>query len=298
MKVVPMAHADLALLLHDGAFSWTTFSVHPSTVIGTTILTGLYLWGIGPARRRWHLHPVAAETWRIWCFLTGSALLLVTLNGPLHDLSDTYLFSAHMVQHLLLTLIIPPLWLLGLPAWLIRPLIRPRAVRSAARALTAPLVTFAVYNTVFIAWHLPPLYEATLEHHGLHIFEHLMFIASAVMLWWPAIAPLPELSRMGPPGRLFYLFTVGVPMSVVAALITMSGSVLYPWYAVQPRVPGLLHMTPLQDQRLGGLIMWVPGGLSWWVSISVIFYRWARREEALEEEARARPLLGGAGGRA
>lgn len=286
-----MPHATLALLLHGGAFSWTAFAVHPSTVIGTAAFTGLYLWAIGPARRRWELSPVGAEAWRIWCFLTGSALLLVSLNGPLHDLSDNYLFSAHMVQHLVLTLIIPPLWLLGIPDWLVRAAIRPPAVRAVARALTNPLLAFFVYNIVVIGWHMPSVYERALEQHDVHILEHLMFIASAVMLWWPAVDPSPELSRMGPPMRLFYLFCVGIPMSVVAALVTMSDTVLYPWYAVQPRVPGLLNMSPIDDQRLGGLIMWVPGGLSWWVAISIIYFRWARREDAIEEEARTAPVL-------
>ncbi len=279
---MPSLHPVLALL-HAGSFSWTTFSVHPSTVAGTILFTGLYLWGIGPARRRWALAPLPPETWRVWSFLTGSALLLITLNGPLHDLSDSYLFSAHMVQHLILTLVIPPLWLLGCPAWLLRPLIRPRAVRATARFLTHPVVAFLVYNAIFIGWHIPGYYEAALEHHGVHILEHLMFIAAAVVLWWPAVDPLPELSRMGPPMRLVYLFAVGIPMNVVAALITLSDSILYPWYAVQPRVLGL---SPIADQQLGGLIMWVPGGLSWWVAISIIYFRWAQREEAIEEAAR------------
>ncbi len=278
----PSLHPSL-LLLHGGSFSWTTFSLHPSTVAGTIVFTGLYLWGIGPARRRWQLSPLAPETWRIWSFLSASALLLVTLNGPLHDLSDSYLFSAHMVQHLLLTLVIPPLWLLGCPAWLLRPLFRSPAVRATARFLTHPVVAFLVYNAVFIGWHVPSFYEAALEHHGIHIVEHLMFMAAAVILWWPAVDPLAELSRMGPPMRLVYLFAVGIPMNVVAALITLSDSVLYPWYAVQPRVLGL---SPIADQQLGGLIMWVPGGLSWWVSISIIYFRWAQREERIEEAAR------------
>lgn len=276
----------LALLLHGGSFSWTAVSVHPSTVVGTAIFTGLYLWGIGPARRAWRLSPEPASPWQVASFLAGSALLLLTLNGPLHDLSDGYLFSAHMTQHLLLTLALPPLWLAGLPDWLVRPLIRRPWVRAVARTLTHPLLAFGVYNVVVVGWHLPAIYELALEHHGLHILQHLMFIAAAVMLWWPAVDPSPELSRMGPPMRLFYLFAVGIPMSVVAALITMSDTVLFPWYAVQPRVPGILNMTPLDDQRLGGLLMWVPGGLSWWVAISIIYFRWARREEAIEEAAR------------
>lgn len=281
-----MTIAALGLILHGGSFAWTDVSIHLSTVVGTVALTGLYLWGIGPARRWWRLSPEPARTGQVASFLAGSLLLLLTLNGPLHDLSDSYLFSAHMTQHLLLTLVLPPLWLAGIPDWLVRPIIRPRGVRAVARGLTHPLLTFGVYNVVVIGWHVPAIYELALEHHALHIVQHLMFIAAAVMLWWPAVDPSPELSRMGPPMRLFYLFAVGIPMSVVAALITMSDSVLYPWYAVQPRVPGILNMTALEDQRLGGLLMWVPGGLSWWVAISIIYFRWARREEAIEEAAR------------
>lgn len=283
-----MLHPALALLLHGGSFSWTSFSVHPSTVIGTVLFTGLYLWAIGPARERWRLSAEPAPVWQRASFISGSVLLLLTLNGPLHDLSDGYLFSAHMVQHLILTLLIPPLWILGLPEWLVRAAIRHPRVNSAARVLTHPALAFTVYNLVFIGWHLPVAYEAALENHNLHILQHLMFIASSVMLWWPAIDPLPDLSRMGPPMRLFYLFAVGIPMSVVAALITLSGDVLYPWYAVQPRVLGL---SPLADQQLGGLIMWVPGGLSWWVAISIIYLRWAQREERDEQLAR-RPAAG------
>ncbi len=279
-----MFHPVLALLLHGGTFSWTHFSVHVSTVVGTALFTGAYLWGIGPARERWGLSPEPAPAWQRLSFLSGSILLLLTLNGPLHDLSDGYLFSAHMVQHLVLTLLIPPLWLMGLPEWLVRAAIRPPAVRAVARVLTHPALAFTVYNLVFVGWHIPVFYETALEHHNLHVVQHLMFIASSVMLWWPAVDPSPELSRMGPPMRLFYLFAVGIPMSVVAALITLSGDILYPWYAVQPRLFGL---SPLDDQQLGGLIMWVPGGLSWWVAISIIYFRWASREERIEEAARA-----------
>ena len=95
----------------------------------------MYFLGIGPLRRRYDLGPPAAG-WRVACFCTGLLLLLVSLNGPMHDLSDYYLFSVHMLQHLVLTLAVPPLLILGTPGWLLRPLVRPPAVRAVARALT------------------------------------------------------------------------------------------------------------------------------------------------------------------
>ena len=99
------------------------WSLHPSVLLGTGLLGALYVWGIGAYRRRHGLGP-APEPWRLACFFGGLLLLLVSLNGPIHDLSDYYLFSIHMVQHLLLTLALPPLLLAGTPGWLLRPLLR------------------------------------------------------------------------------------------------------------------------------------------------------------------------------
>lgn len=283
--------ASLALLLHGGDFSWTKFDVHWSTLIGTALFTGAYLRAVGPLRAR-HGRARTISPWRVASFLAGSVILVLSLNGPLHDLGDNFLFSAHMVQHLLLTLVVPPLWLIGTPDWLYRPLLERPAVRSAARVLTQPLVAFAIYNVIFAAWHVPRMYELALEHHAVHIVQHLLFIASAVLLWWPAVDPVPELSRMGPPLRLLYLFAIGVPMSVISALISLSGTILYPWYSVQPRVLGI---SPMDDQQLGGLIMWIPGGLVPWIAISIVFFRWANREEK-EEEQQREPVPGAAGG--
>jgi len=252
------------------------WDVHPSVVIGLAGLGGLYVyWGGLRSPRR----QVAA-------FAAAMLVMFAALNGPLHDLSDNSLFSAHMVQHLGLTLVFTPLLLYGTPAWVLRPLVRPRWVMAVARVLTRPLVAGGIFSAVMALWHFPVFYEAALRHHNLHIVQHLIFIATSVLLWWPVLSPVPELPRASYPGQVIYLFAIGLPMSAVGAFATLAEHPLYPFYAAAPRVWGL---SALDDQRYGGLIMWVGGTLVLWIAATVVWFRWAWREEKGEAE-RAVPL--------
>ncbi len=267
-------------LLHIGAsISLTSFTVHWSTVLGLAAIAALYEFvartadsgqrttEVGSDRR-----PLSAV--RRALFYSGLAVIFLSLNGWLHDLSDWYLFSAHMVQHLLLTLLVPPLLIAGTPGWMLRPALRYRPVAAVARLLTGPKVCFATFSIVVAAWHLPALYNTAMARHDIHIAQHLMFMASAVMLWWPILSPLPELPRLSYPMQMLYLFLTTLPMSVVAVYITYSRNLLYPAYAAAPRIAGIL---PLEDQLIGGLIMWIPGGLLFFGVMSVIFFRWQSR---------------------
>ncbi|HUP88532.1 MAG TPA: cytochrome c oxidase assembly protein [Longimicrobiales bacterium] len=279
----------LAVLLHGTSeFSWTRWPIHLSTVIGSAIFLWLYFMGIGPWRMK-HKWGNAPETWRQASFVSGVVLILLCLNGPLHELADNYLFSAHMVQHLVLTLVMPPLLLAGCPDWLLRALIRRTVGMGVARTLTHPLIAFAIYNVVFAGWHVPLFYNWALEDHNIHILQHMMFMISATIMWWPVADPVPELVRVETPVRLLYLFALSIPMSIVSALITLSEDVLYTWYQAAPRATSL---TAIDDQQLGGLIMWVPGALVFWVAISVVYFRWSASED--REEAKHRVALGGA----
>ena len=274
-------------LLHGAAdFSWSRWPIHPSIAIGCTLFLGLYYAGIGPLRRKYGWAD-SVERWQPICFTLGVLILFVSLNGPLHELSDFFLFSAHLVQHLLLTLVMAPLLIVGTPDWLFRALIRNTVGFGVARVLTGPLIAFGLYNIVFSGWHFPMFYNWALENHNVHIIQHLMFISVAVLMWWPVVDPLPELSRMITPLRMVYLFAISIPMAVVSALITLTDSVLYQWYADAERV---FSLTPIEDQQLGGLIMWVPGALIFWVAISILFYRWAKDANKEEEEARTELL--------
>jgi putative membrane protein len=253
------------------------FEVFPSILTGCLYLLGVYWLATGPARRRlgWG-DEVRPGTARATAWVAGVLVIFFSLNGPLHAWADGYLFTAHMVQHLLLMLLMPPLLIWGLPPGLIRKALELRPVLHGARFLTHPVVAFVAYNLVFIFWHFPQWYNLALMDHTVHIVQHLSFMAVAVMMWWPIMAPVKELVRI-PTGPLLmgWIFLFGIPGTVVSALITLSDDVLYTWYAAAPRITVL---SPIDDQRLGGLIMWIPGMLVFWIAITVVFFRWTSYE--------------------
>ena len=254
--------------LGPGGFDWTAWNPDPTVVVGLAALGGLYLTALRRGRAKGHVVKPA----QIVSFFAGLLLLLGSLTGPLHDLSDYYLFSAHMIQHLLLAFAMPPLLLYGTPGFMLSPFLRHPRVLALGRRLTRPSGAFASFNLVLVAWHLPPLYNLAMDHHGVHIVQHLMIMVVSVILWWPVLSPSPELPRAPYPVQMLYLFVVGLPMVVVSIFISMAESVLYPYYAAAPRIWPVL--TPHADQHLGGLIMWIPGGLVFLVAISVVFFRW------------------------
>lgn len=285
MIVSPLS---LLNIIHGGEFSWTRFEVHISTLIGCVLWVAAYYHII----MRWRPdgEPAASGIQQV-SFVGGTVLLFLSLNGPLHDLSDNFLFSAHMVQHLIITLIVPPLWLMGLPSWSLRPLLKRRGLLASSRAITSPLIAFALYNVVFIGWHFPSLYNWALVNHNAHILQHMMFIAAATLMWWPVIDPVPELVRLQTPVRLLYMAALGIPMSIVSAIITFAEQAMYPWYEAAPRV--FESLSAVDDQQLGGVIMWVPGMLVFWIALTIVFFRWSGREEREERQSRAVLQAGG-----
>jgi putative membrane protein len=260
-----------ALLHPFTQLNWLAWSVHPSTVIGLAALAAIYLWR---ARYASPENPVSGL--RKLSFFASLFVIFGSLNGPIHDLSDYYLFSAHMVQHLLLTMAMPPLMIAGVPGWMLRPLLRNSVLGAIARRITRPFACFVIFNLVIAIWHVPAFYNAAMANHNIHIVEHLMFMSAAVLMWWPLMSQLPELPRLAYPGQMLYCFLMTLPMSIVAIYITLADQVLYPAYAAAPRIVAL---SPLEDQVLGGLIMWVPGGVIFVVIMSVVFFKWAARGE-------------------
>ena len=187
-----------------------------------------------------------------------------------------------MVQHLLLTLIAAPLMVLGVTGEMLRPLIRPRTALAVARFVTRPAICFAIFNVIIAFWHLPFAYNAAMADHDVHIFQHLTLIAASVLMWWPLLSPLPELPRLPYPGQMLYCFLMVIPMSIIAIYIAMADTLLYPAYASAPRMWGI---SPMMDQHIGGLIMWIPGGLFFYGIMTVVFFRWAGRGEDTREAA-------------
>jgi putative membrane protein len=279
-------------LLHTGTFDWRVWKLYPSFMVGWLLFAALYFLCIGPLRRRFPASTPATPR-QVASFCAALATLVLSLQGPLHELSDYYLFSAHMVQHLAIILVMPPLLLAGIPDWLLRPAIQVRPVRAVARAVTIPLVALALNDAIFLAWHFPGPYDLVMRDHNVHIAMHLMIMVTGVIMWWPVMSPLPELPRIAAPLQMIYLFISGIPMMISAALITFSGTPLYQWYVQAPRIFGI---SALDDQRLGGVIMWVPGGLVLWIAITAVFFRWTQRQVSEDEEGvRIRPPANRAG---
>jgi putative membrane protein len=264
-------------LLHPVARLSDGFSVHPSVALGIVAAAGVYEWRARQGAREAALLGAPVNVLHAGhraAFHGALLVLFASLNGPLHDLSDEYLFSAHMVQHLMLQLVVAPLALLGIPGWMLRPALRVPTVRSLAHRVTRVAAAFALFNVTMAAWHLPPLYNLALAHHPVHILQHVTFLVASVIMWWPLVGSLAELPRPSYPAQILYCFLLTIPMSIVAVYITYSDRVLYPLYAIAPRVFGI---SPLEDQRLGGLIMWVPGGLYFLGVLSVVFFKWSQR---------------------
>ena len=257
------------------------WSTEPSVYVGTGALISVYLFGM---RRLNQDQPGdwGDQRWRVSAFLGGMFVILLSLVSPLHDLSDRYLFSAHMVQHLLLTMVAPPLLLLGTPGDLLRPVLRSWLVRELLDILARPLPAFFFFNVVFSASHLPSFYELTLRDHPVHILEHWVFIAAGVLTWWPIFSPLEEYPRLPYPLPLLYLFFQTISGFAVGSLITLSSEPLYPFYAAAARVTGL---SAIADQQLGGLIMWVGANTYILFVLTTLFFIWATAEERKDRAA-------------
>jgi putative membrane protein len=253
-----------------------------SVLVALVALQVLYLLCVDRYRDRF-LDSKPVGLWRQIAFSQGVLVLLIALASPLDLLADEYLFSAHMVQHLLLTLVAAPLLLAGTPGWLMRELLTATHLLSFARWARHPMVAFLVFNLVFALSHVPAVYELALASEPLHALEHVVFLGTAILMWMPVLSPLPEVPRYPDLGQMLYLFLQSVPASLVGALLAGAGAAYYATYVMAPRIVGL---SPLEDQQVGGLIMWVGSGLYFLVAIGVVFFLWASREEA----ANRRPL--------
>jgi putative membrane protein len=259
--------------------AFSELDLHPSVVVGTALFALVYALGVGPLRRRYALGPPATKAQIAW-FGGSCLLLLVALDGPLHHLSDYYLLCAHMLQHMLLALIYAPMLLAGIPGWLLSPILRGPGLLRLGRLLTNPLVAYLLFTATLIGWHLPPAYELALRDHNWHIVQHLMFLVSAVLLWWPVLGPARELPRLSYLWQIGYLFVLQIPMFSLGALMALAEYPLYPFYSLAPRVvPGLDWLT---DQQYAGLLMWLPGHLVLWLPMGILFFRWfaSQRDDA------------------
>ena len=226
---------------------------------------------------------------RTGSFLAGVVMLLFALDSPLDTLADTYLFSAHMAQHLLLLLVVPPLLLAGTPAFLVEPAWRSARVRALAQTLGRPVVAWTLGVGTIWVWHIPSLFNATLASGGVHLIEHGSFLVTGVIFWWAILAPLQEV-RLAPVPAMLYLLAAALASSVLGILLTFARAGLYPAYlrpadvlGIAPLIRAGWGLSPETDQQIGGLLMWIPGGLvylSAMLGVLMRWYRWDAEEAA------------------
>ncbi|MGD0939710.1 MAG: cytochrome c oxidase assembly protein [Terracidiphilus sp.] len=223
--------------------------------------------------------PVLFPVWRLAAFLLGLATIWLSIASPLDGFADV-LLSAHMVEHLLLMSFAPPLLLLGYPIvpvlrglphgviiHLIAPLIRSKFLRNLGNFLTTPLVAWLAMNLIFLGWHVPAAYDFALEHERWHNFEHICFLGSAILFWWPIIRPWPSRVQHGGWFMLLYLVSADIVNTALSAFLAFCDRPVYSYYL---RQPDPFHISPMSDQIVGAVIMWVIGSLVFLVPVTLI----------------------------
>jgi putative membrane protein len=248
------------------------FHVHLDVFAVLGGLAALYLVAAGRHERATGERLEAGRRAR---FLGGVALLMLGATWPIHDLAEGYLYSMHMVQHMLFTFAAAPLLLTGMPAWMWRSLLKPAPVRAVWALLTRPLVALLVANGVLLFTHWPEVVSLSVRSELAHFSLHTVLLGSAVVMWWPVLSPLPELPPLSRPGQLMYLFFQSLAPTIPASFLTFGTEPLYPIYATFPRIWGV---DPLTDQLIAGLVMKLIGGLILWIIIAAIFFRWGHEE--------------------
>jgi putative membrane protein len=276
---------------------WRSWSIEPGVLV--PVLVSGVLYGVG-IRRLWRRagegHVVSA--WGVTAFYAGLLSLLVALCSPLDALADT-LFSAHMVQHVILIAVAPPLLVLGIPTipllWGLPHDARVRVGRAwkasrlgaVAGALVRPGPAFVLHTLALWLWHLPGPYGAALANPAIHALEHACFLLTALMVWWVAIRPLGYRGH-DTAWALFVLLGTFVSSGALGAILTFSDT---PWYYGQSVGAGAWGLTALQDQQLAGLIMWIPASFAYLIGILAVAARWLHDPASATSAA---PAAGGA----
>src|SRR5271168_5174237 len=230
--------------------------------------------------------PLQFPVWRLGAFLLGLAVIGLAIASPLDGFADA-LLSAHMVEHLLLMSFVPPLLLLGYPVvpllrglprgavQVLGPLIRSKGLRHFGHWLITPLVAWLAMNFMFLGWHVPAAYDFALEHEHWHDFEHLCFLGSSVLFWWPLLRPWPTRESYTGWLLIVYLVMADIVNTVLSAFLVFCDRPVYGYYLKEPNPFGI---SPLADQRAGAVMMWVVGSLIFLVPAAAITYRLLQNE--------------------
>lgn len=213
-------------------------------------------------------------------FTIGIVLMVATVMSPLDYLGRNYLFSAHMIQHILLLLIVPLLLLLGVPASAAKKAIAVKPLGSIVRILGNPLIAWSLGVGSMWIWHMPSLHDAVLQNETLYIAQQMSFVLIGAIFWWPVFAPVEE-RRLDPLRSTLYLASACLGCTILGILITFAGAGLYSAYlnpadsaGILPYLRNDLCITPGVDQQIGGLTMWVPGCLIYLTASMITIAEW------------------------
>jgi putative membrane protein len=268
------------------------WSFEPGVILGLSVMTIGY--GLGVQ----HLWRSAGTghgiSWTAFSsFVSGTLVLILALVSPLDAIADS-LQSAHMVQHMLLIVVAPPLLLLGEPllafAWMLprgrrvflaRRWMRLTALRRGAGLLSTPGVALALHATAVVVWHLPVPYDAAVRNESVHALEHLSFLGTALLFWWVVLAP-PALRKLPRALDVPYVIAMSLVGGALGAALTFAAAPLYGAYLTTASAWGL---TPLEDQQLAGLIMWIPGGFAYLLAAAALFLKWLEGREVRADGA-------------
>lgn len=272
----------------------TSWRLDPPVVAG--------LFGIGlvyaNATRRLKRLGAAFPRSRERCFLAGLVVVFLALDGPM-DGGASALLSVHMLQHIVLTMVAAPLIVLGAPVTLAlrasssrirRGILAPILNSRTARIVANPLVGWSLLFVVLWGFHLTSLYEAALLNRSLHALEHVAYLGSAILFWWPVVGLDPIPARISHPARILYLFLAMPPMAFLGLAIYSSGHLLYPYYAT---VSGATIASALADQHLAGALMWEGGMFVVVPALAFVLLDWMRRDEREAERTEERAARAG-----
>jgi len=234
-------------------------------------LIGAYVYmvrAIGPKAVRPGEQVISRRNLR--CFIGAMVMLFVASTWPIHQIGEDYLYSAHMVQHMMLSYFLPPLVLLATPEWLLRVLVGNGATYRVVRFFAKPVVAGVLFNGMVMILHIPGVVNTSTENGVLHFLLHLLVVLLSVLMWMPVVGPLEEL-QMKPGGKMIYLFLMGVVPTVPAAWMAMAEKPVYRHYGNQP--VRVWNIDAINDQQVAGLIMKVGGGIFLWVIVVYMFFK-------------------------
>ncbi len=256
---------------------WRHWHNEPHLIGGLVLLGWLYALAIGPLRSRLAPPGTPFPRAHAWKFYSALAIFYLAVGSPLDQLGELFFFTAHMVQHQLIIYPAAVLFLLGLPAWLVRPVTARPGLRRLLRLLTHPIICGLVFTVTFSVWHVPALYDWALQSRPVHIAEHIMFFGAALFYWWPLLSPATEFPPLRFGVQLLYLLAVIIGMTPIFAYLAFFGDVVYTTYAYAPRL--IPNFTSADDQLLAAAIMKLGAELVAFITSACAFIRWNRPAE-------------------